>query len=108
MEVSPNEEIEKLASQLQCLTEEDDIAALQESYLRLRNAFFRLLFQSKNCQEEHYAWLLMNQDATSVLEKLIHLYNGWLTSGDEKLKLTYRNELKAFKFIISTAILCSP
>ena len=101
-------EVEELASQLQRLNEEDGILALEETYDRLQTLFSLLLFRIHHVPEEHYAWLLMNQDATSVLEKLTRLYSDWLASGDDELRLAYKVELDDFKFIISTAILCRP
>ena len=102
------DEIEELASQLQQLNEEDGILALQETYDRLKALFSILLFEIHHAPDDHYAWLLMNQDATSVLEKLTHLYSDWLTSEDNEVRLAYKVELDDFKFIISTAILCRP
>ena len=108
MNVLLEEQIGALVLQLQAVRFEDGLTPLQETYTQLRKVFFHSLFQVNHCQDDNYAWLLINQDATYSLGKLSHLYLDWKQSGNNKDKVNYLHELDDFKWIIATACLCLP
>jgi hypothetical protein len=107
--MSPEQTVEALVSELQRAGREKDLESLQEVYNQLRDAFAHLIFDLQDAPADHYSWLLMNQDASRSLEKLLTAHEKWIGSQrDDALWRIYQRELSDFQWTITTAITCSP
>jgi hypothetical protein len=101
--------LETLARKLQNIAEDEDIAILQETYHQLKAAFAHVLFDLNNAPQDHYAWILINQDASYLLDRVLLTHKAWHIAKDKlTLWLAYKQELADFKWVITTAIMCKP
>jgi hypothetical protein len=100
---------EALANELHRAGQQKDVEALQKTYNQLRAAFAHLLFDLLNAPTDHYSWLLLNQDASRSLDRLLIAREEWADSQpDDALWRIYQRELSDFEWIVSTAMTCSP
>jgi hypothetical protein len=107
--MSSEKMLETLAKRLQNTVEDEDIVTLQETYYQLKAAFSHVLFDLKNASQDHYAWILISQDASCSLDRLVLAHKIWSTTKNSPtFWLAYKRELADFKWIVTTAMMCKP
>lgn len=103
------ETIESLIDKLYSHSVDSEIITVQETYNSLKDSFAYMLFNLNNVSQDHYSWILIDQDAKASLDKLLVAHKKYrATQNDAILWLACKRELDDFRWIITMAISCKP
>lgn len=109
MEILKSETIEILVVKLCNHSLDDEVTVIQETYNQLKASLTYTLFSLNNVPQDHYSWILIDQDAKVSLDKLLVAHKKCQAmQSDASLRLAYKRELDDFRWIVITAISCKP